>query len=210
MGGLAFKFKPNSKSIYKIVGSAWQLNESENYNIIGEYYLDEIESNFDSDNFGKVKNNLGIGTFQDWTRNTLKGNIYNLGVRNTHLLQNHTLEWGASIQHESFNDQISEWERIDSAGFSIPYTGQNPEIINRLKSKIELNSWRYQAYVQDEWQILNGKNKLSVNGGLRFHYWDVNKQFIASPRLQIYFKPNTKKDVSIKMSGGLYAQPPLI
>ncbi|HUH72827.1 MAG TPA: carboxypeptidase-like regulatory domain-containing protein [Chitinophagales bacterium] len=209
MGGLAFKFKPNSKSIYKLVGSAWQLNESENYNIIGEYYLDEIESNFDSDNFGKVKNNLGIGTFQDWTRNTLKGNIFNLGLRNSHILQNHTLEWGASVQHESFNDQISEWERIDSAGFSIPYTGQHPEIINRLKSKIELNSWRYQAYVQDDWQILSGKNKLSVNGGLRFHYWDVNQQFIVSPRLQIYFKPNTKKDVSIKMSGGLYAQPPL-
>lgn len=209
MGGLAFKYKPNNKSIYKIVASAWQLNESENFNIIGEYFLDEIESDFDSENFGKVKNNLGIGTFQEWTRNTLKGNIFNFGLRNSHVLKNHTLEWGASIQYESFTDQISEWDRIDSAGFSIPYTGLHPMVTNRLKSQIELQSLRYQAYVQNDWQILTGKNKLSVNGGLRFHYWDINRQVVVSPRAQIYFKPNTKKDFTIKASGGLYAQPPL-
>lgn len=209
MGGLAFKYKPNSKSIYKIVGSAWYLNESENINIIGEYYLDEIESDFDSDNFGKVKNNLGIGTFQEWTRNQLQGNIFNFGLRNTHILGKHILDWGASVQYESFADQISEWDRIDSAGFSIPYTGVYPTVTNRIKSKIELNSWRYQAYVQDEWKILTGAHELSLNGGLRIHYWDVNQQVVVSPRLQIYYKPNTKKDFTIKASGGLYAQPPL-
>lgn len=209
MGGLAFKYKPNSKSIYKIVGSAWYLNESENINIIGEYYLDEIESDFDSENFGKVKNNLGIGTFQEWTRNQLQGNIFNFGLRNTHLLGRHILDWGASVQYESFSDQISEWDRIDSAGYSIPYTGVHPTVTNRIKSNIELNSWRYQAYVQDEWKILTGAHELSLNGGLRIHYWDVNQQVVVSPRLQIYYKPNTKKDFTIKASGGLYAQPPL-
>ncbi len=209
MGGLAFKYYPNSRSVYKIIGSAWYLNESENIDITGEYFLDEIESDFGSDNFGKVKRNLGIGTFQNWIRNSLQGNIYQAGIRNTHLLSNHTLDWGASIQYESFLDRISEWERTDSAGFSIPYSGVYPAIINRLKTQIELNSLRYQAYVQDNWQILDGKNKLSINAGLRMHYWDVNKQFILSPRAQIYFKPNTKKDFTIKASGGLYAQPPL-
>ncbi|MCZ2394671.1 MAG: TonB-dependent receptor [Chitinophagales bacterium] len=208
MGGLAFKYRPNNRSIYKIISSAWQINESENFNIIGEYFLDEIESDFDSENFGKVKNNLGIGTFHDWTRNSLKGNIFNIGLRNTHIFNNHTLEWGTSIQYETFEDNISEWDRIDSAGFSIPYIGLHPTIINRLKSNIHLDGIRYQAYLQDEWQILNGKNKLSVNGGLRMHYWDVNKQFVISPRAQLYFKPNTRKDFSLKMSGGIYAQPP--
>jgi len=209
MGGIAFKFMPNSRSIYKIMGSSWRLQENESFNIIGEYYLDEIESDFDSDNFGKVKNNLGIGTFQDWTRNKLRGNIYSLGMRNAHLLKDHTLEWGASVQYEHFEDELSEWERVDSAGFSVPYTGSYPTIINRLKSNLELESYRFQGYVQDEWQILDGRNKLSVNGGLRFHYWSVNKQFLASPRIQLYFKPATKKDLTLKVSGGLYAQPPL-
>ena len=209
MGGLAFKFKPNSKSIYKIVSSAWHLNESENFNIIGEYFLDEIESDFGNENFGNVKNNLGIGTFQDWARNTLQGDIISVGLRNTHLLNNHTLEWGASVRHESFSDKISEWERTDSAGFSIPYTNSFPAISQRLKSQIELRSLRYQAYVQDNWQLLSGKNNLHIVGGVRFHYWDVNKQFIVSPRVQVYFKPNTKKDFTLKASGGVYAQPPL-
>lgn len=209
MGGLAFKFKPNSKSIYKLIGSTWFLDESENIDIIGQYYLDEIESDFESKNFGKVRRNLGIGAFQNWIRNKLHGNVYQLQVKNTHLLNRHTLEWGVSIQHESFTDNISEWDRTDSAGFSIPYTGIYPNITSRIKSKIELNSFRYQAYIQDEWQILSGDNELAINAGLRLHYWDVNKQFLVSPRAQIHFKPNTKNDFTIKASGGLYAQPPL-
>lgn len=209
MSGLAFKYMPNSKSIYKIIGSTWNLNESENIDIVGEYYLDEIESDFDSDNFGKVKRNMGIGAFHNWKRNDLQGQLYNIGVRNTHILNKHTLEWGTSLQHESFTDRISEWERTDSAGYSLPYYSVYPAINNRLKSHIQLDSWRLQAYVQDEWNILSGKNALSVSAGVRLHYWDVNRQFIVSPRAQIYFKPNTKQDFSIKASGGLYAQPPL-
>ncbi|MCO5248109.1 MAG: TonB-dependent receptor plug domain-containing protein [Chitinophagales bacterium] len=209
MGGLAFKFRPNSKSIYKIVSSAWTIDESENFDITGEYFLDEIESDFDSEKFGEVKKNLGIGTFQDWNRNNLKGTIYNVGVRNTHLLNNHTLDWGISYQGEVFHDNISEWTRIDSAGFSIPYTGLHPAIVDRLKSKIDISSNRLQAYIQDEWQVLNGANKLVINGGLRLHYWDMNKQVLVSPRVQVLFKPNVKNNLTLKASGGLYAQPPL-
>ena len=209
MGGLAFKFRPNSKSIYKLVGSAWMIDESENFDITGEYFLDEIESDFDNEKFGEVKNNLGIGTFQDWNRNKLKGTIYNIGLRNTHLLNQHTLDWGISYQGESFNDRISEWSRIDSAGFSIPYQGIHPAIRDRLKSKIDISSNRLQAYLQDEWQVLNGDNKLLINGGLRLHYWDMNQQVLISPRLQVLFKPHVKNNLTIKASGGIYAQPPL-
>jgi hypothetical protein len=209
MGGLAFRIIPNTRSIYKFVNATWKLNESENFNITGEYFLDEIEANFDSDNFGKVKRNLGIGTFQDWARNSLEGWIYNTGMRNSHSLNRHTLEWGGSFQQEFFDDRLSEWERIDSAGFSIPYGNSNPTILNRLKSELELNSYRVQAYVQDEWKVINGKSRLTINAGARIHYWSQNKQIIISPRAQLYYKPATKKDLTFKFAAGHYAQPPL-
>lgn len=209
MGGLAFRIIPNSRSIYKFVNTAWKLNESENFNITGEYFLDEIEANFDSDNFGKVKRNLGIGTFQDWARNRLEGWIYNTGMRNSHILGRNTLEWGASFQREFFSDRLSEWERIDSAGFSIPYTGVNPTILNRLKSQLDINSYRLQGYLQNEWKILDDKTRLSINAGARIHYWSQNQQVIISPRAQVYFKPATRKDWTLKLAAGHYAQPPL-
>lgn len=209
MGGLAFKYYPNKKTIVKFINSAWHLKESENFNITGEYFLDEIESDFDSDNFGKVKSNLGIGTFQDWARNSLEATIYNTGIRTSHTLNRHTIEWGGSFQQEMFNDRLSEWERIDSSGFSVPYTGSNPTILNRIKTELELNSWRVQGYLQDEWKLIDGKHRLTLNAGLRAHYWNQNGQFIISPRVQLYYKPNTKKDVVFKVAGGMYAQPPL-
>jgi hypothetical protein len=209
MGGLSFKIMPNERSIFKFVNSAWKINESENFNMIGTYFLDEIEGNFDSDNFGQVRRNLGFGTFQDWARNRMEGYIYNTGMRNSHNLGAHTLEWGASVQGEVFNDQLSEWQRIDSAGFAVPYGNSNPTINNRLRAATELNSYRLQAYLQDEWRMVTDKGLLTINAGVRFHFWSINQQFVVSPRAQLYFKPNTKRDWSLKLAGGLYAQPPL-
>jgi hypothetical protein len=209
MGGLSFKIMPNERSIFKFINSAWKINESENFNLIGTYFLDEIEGNFDSDNFGQVRRNLGFGTFQDWARNRMEGYIYNTGMRNSHVLGSHILEWGASLQGEMFDDQLSEWQRIDSAGFAVPYGSANPTITNRLRSQTELNSYRLQAFVQDEWRLVTDKGLLTINAGARIHYWSINNQVVVSPRAQLYFKPKSKQDWSIKLAGGLYAQPPL-
>jgi len=49
---------------------------------------------------------------------------------------------------------------------------------------------------------------ISITYGIRFTYWDVNKEFVVSPRVQFSVKPNTKKDVVFRASAGLYQQPP--
>ncbi|HRQ30114.1 MAG TPA: TonB-dependent receptor, partial [Saprospiraceae bacterium] len=46
-------------------------------------------------------------------------------------------------------------------------------------------------------------------GGIRVRYNDINEEFLYSPRAQFSFKPlNIKKDISFKLAGGIYYQPP--
>ncbi|MDP6908901.1 MAG: hypothetical protein QF371_05305, partial [Flavobacteriales bacterium] len=52
-------------------------------------------------------------------------------------------------------------------------------------------------------------SKHMLTAGARFHYWDVNKQFIATPRVNYSFDPKwNKADMVFRASGGMYYQPP--
>ncbi len=216
MGGLAFKYAPNDRLSFKWLTSAYRMTESENFNIIGEYRLDEIESDFSSDEFGEVKATLGVGTFHDWGRNELDAFVNNYTWKGNFVPKNerHLLSWGSKFQIEKINDKLSEWERLDSAGYSLPYTGEQVTIFNTLKSKANLDSWRIQGFIQDQWNIKSDPDytQVKLTTGVRYHYWNQNKEFLASPRLQLNVIPTLKKDsirqVIFKFATGLYHQAP--
>ena len=211
MGGLAFKYF-NERVSTKFLASTFKMSEDENFNIIGEYRLDEVETDFSSDDFGDVKATLGVGTFQDWGRNELEATVANLGHKGTFDYGKHLFQWGASFQYEMIEDQLSEWERIDSAGYSLPYTGEVVSVFNFLKSEVSLSNWRTQGYLQNIWNFEKDSSAVvTLNIGVRYHYWNFNNQLIVSPRAQLGIRPIPKKEnrsVTIKFAAGMYEQPP--
>jgi len=209
MSGLAYRITPNDKLNLKFLSSAWKMKEAEGYNITGEYFLDEIEADFSNDNFGNVKQTLGIGTFQDWARNNLDAWVANVGHKGSWQADRRNfMEWGITGQYENIADEISEWQRVDSAGYSLPYTGNNVNLNYRLKSQNTLQSYRTHGYLQHTWDIRDDSVQMSLTGGVRYNYWNINHEFTVSPRLQFSYKPATKGDVVFRFATGLYVQPP--
>ncbi len=210
MVGIAYKYLPNTNLSLKFLTAFWKMREKETFNITGYYSLDEIEIDPSSDNFGNVRKNLGIGAFQNWARNTLNATVANFVHHGKYNIKNkHLLEWGATFQYEQINDEISEWQRLDSAGYSIPYSGNNVSFPYRLKSKNNLSSFRTHGYFQNTWsKLLKDSSTLTIIGGLRYTYWSVNKEFLVSPRLQLFYHPHLKSDVTFRFTGGMYVQPP--
>ncbi|MEZ5004262.1 MAG: carboxypeptidase-like regulatory domain-containing protein [Chitinophagales bacterium] len=211
MGGLAFKYY-NNKISTSFFASSFRMKESENFNIIGQYRLDEVETDFSSDDFGDVKATLGVGTFHDWGRNSLEATVATVGNNGIFNYKKHLLQWGASFQYERIDDALSEWERLDSAGYSLPYTGEQVTIFHSLKSTATLSNWRTQGYLMNVWNFEKEEGvDVSLNVGLRYHYWNFNKQLVVSPRTQIAIVPQLKKEDNIlifKIATGLYEQPP--
>lgn len=210
MVGLSYKFIPNTKLSLKFLSSFWKMRESETFNITGYYSLDEIEIDPESDNFGNVKANLGIGTFQDWARNKLNAIVTNFSHTGKYnIKEKHLLEWGSTFQYEKINDQLSEWQRIDSSGYSIPNNGSGIIFPYRLKSENNLNSFRVHGYFQDTWNIINrDSTTLTLTAGIRYNFWNINKEFLVSPRIQLTYHPKLKSDVTFRLAGGMYVQPP--
>jgi hypothetical protein len=62
--------------------------------------------------------------------------------------------------------------------------------------------------LQDTWNIIKTDSSyLTLTLGVRYNYWNVNNQFLVSPRMQLLYHPKLKSDVTFRLAGGMYVQP---
>ena len=210
MGGVSTIYKPNSKTKLKLITSAYNANEEEKYTVQGQYFIDQLEADFGKDNFGQVAFNRGIGTFLNYGRNRIKATVYNIEHKGTRTINaNNELLWGVRFQHESIEDKLSEWKTIDSSGYVSPYSANEINLIDVVKTKINLQTNRLQGYAQYSYnKQLKDSSTITATFGARANYWDYNKQTVISPRVTLAYKPNWKRDMIFKASWGYYYQPP--
>jgi len=205
-GGLSLTYSPNEKTSLKLVTSAFQTNEEETYDIIGEYLLGEIETDLGKENFGDVKYALGTGKIHNYARNYLNVNVINIGHKGSHDAKRHFLQWGLNTEIINISDKLNEWERRDSAGFSQPANDTALYMAKRYKSSQDFVYNRFNGFIQDN--IAFDSIGLVLTGGVRFNYNMLNKEFLVSPRVQLSWKPRWKKDIIFRAATGIYSQPP--
>lgn len=223
MGGLSLTYIPDRKRnplFLKLLGSTYRSDENEAFDIIGNYSLRQIDSNLGSGGFGEVVAELGTGIQHEYVRNFLNATVTNLEHRggielqqthtNPDVTSSHFLQWSAKYQRELIDDSINEWERLDSAGYSLPFDLASVQLFSVLKTSSTLNSNRLTAFFQDTYTYRNNAlGEWRISAGARLNYWDLNNELIISPRAQILYKPlRGFRDVSYRLAGGLYAQPP--
>ena len=208
LGALTAEYRPDPKLKLKLIASAFRSNETETFDVQGQYFLGQLENNFGSDNLGEVAFNRGIGTFLDHARNYLTANVVSARHIGKWFDGYRILDWGIKYQFEDITDKLSEWNMIDSSGYSLPLNSNQLQVYDVLKTTIKLQSHRASGFIQNTW-MFSDTSKHRLTTGVRFHYWDVNKQFIATPRANYSFDPKWKKaDMIFRASGGLYYQPP--
>lgn len=205
-GALSYHYRPQQNVRLSIMASAFQTNESENFDILGEYILSEVKMDLKESN--REGATLGIGKYQEHARNQLNATVADLTHSGEFSSLNHKLKWGASLKREIIRDRINEWEWRDSAGYSLPYNNKEVNLYYTMKSNNRLDSWRTTAYVQDTWKWRDSKGSYTLTGGVRSHYWTFNNELLVSPRASIAYVPYWKKDFSFRFATGVYYQAP--
>ncbi|MCB9246048.1 MAG: TonB-dependent receptor plug domain-containing protein [Flavobacteriales bacterium] len=229
VNGLTFTYQPNDSNRIEWISSTYTSRQLEYFTIEGAYRLDELENNLGSDDFGESRLTLGLGYFINHARNKLDIRVHNHQVKGTHYRGSSTFEWGAMMQFDQMEDRLREWNYNDSSGYNVARGRSDTAIYldDVLRTNIELTGVRTSGFLQ--WtHILDQHNDMRVNVGIRGNYWNVNEQFVFSPRGQLSFKPNKRyndriyskiteprlrdsllrKDWLLKVAAGLYAQPP--
>ncbi|WP_289055073.1 TonB-dependent receptor [Carboxylicivirga marina] len=211
LGAVSLKFMPNSNNQYKITAMGYRTYEEVTYDIMGQYWLQNIE-NPDGTTSNPQEDgvqNIGVGTNLEHARNDLFGIIQNVSFQGKHQLNKHLLSWQVKYQHEYFKDYINEWEMRDSAGYSLPYSDKEVKFVYSYNADLKTSSNRLTSYLQDEFKLNTTNGYILINAGIRANYWDFNNELLISPRVNLLFYPNTNKTTRYRLAGGVYYQSPL-
>ena len=187
-----------------LMGSAFSTDEQEKYDIQGQYWLTQTETS----------ENLGVGTYFQHARNYLKAHVENIKLMARHTTKQHDVEGGVTYKMEHIKENSAEYEMRDSAGYSIPHTGKDLNMIYSLRARNELNANRLEVYLQDTWRFRSGgdddstQTLYTLNYGLRFAHWNFNRETILSPRVSLSIIPAFNQNLSFRLATGLYYQSP--
>ena len=209
MGAFTSTFSPNENLSLKFILSTFKTNEEETYDIQGQYYLNELDNTIGSDTYGDSIMNIGVGTFLNHARNYLTASVYSASFKGGYYKSNNRLRWGAKYNYEIIDDIVNQWKMLDSAGYSLPYTGNSIELCERARATNNIKSNRITAYIQNTFnkKFINNAD-FYFNIGLRANYWDFNDELLVTPRMSLSYKPDWEKDMFFRFSSGFYYQPP--
>ncbi len=195
-------FSKNTK--VSLLGSAFHTKEQETYDIMGQYWLDDAQT----------QEQLGVGTYMEHARNYLTANVGSVKLMLNHKTARHDWETGVTMKWEKIEENAREYEMRDSSGYSIPHSAERLDLIYSLRSKNEISSHRIEAYVQDtyRWQTGGSEERQptlwTLNYGLRLANWSYNKETIVSPRASLAMIPSWNQDITFRLAAGLYYQAP--
>lgn len=209
MLGFSLINQVNKKLRLKWMASRFSNTENENVDITGAYLFGERDFDKSNPTFGLIVNPLGAGVYQNWARNELNIENWNVSHKGNYDLGKHAVQWGIGYDKTKIADNLNEWEFQDSAGYALPYQPDMLRLNKVLKSTADLDINKFSGYIQDN--ILLGKDSshsATLTAGVRFNYNSLNKEFLVSPRIGASWKPDWKRDVVFRAAAGTYHQPP--
>ena len=187
-----------NKTNIKLQTSAFHTRESERYDIMGQYWLDDSQSS----------ENLGVGTYMEHARDYLTADVMSLKLTGNHRTSHHNFEAGVTFKWEHIKEQSGEYEMRDSSGYSIPHSADRLDMIYTLRAQNDIRSQRIEAYLQDTYRFSSGDTYYTLNYGVRLANWSFNKETIVSPRASLAIVPAFNQDITFRLATGIYYQAP--
>ncbi len=203
LGSLSVLYRHNRATSFMLGASGFLTNELVSYDISGEYWLDQAGT---SGSEG-VGGELGVGKYMEHSRNRLKASVFRIFLKGETRVKGNHISYGLDYRREQFRDRTKEWEWRDSAGYSLPTQPEGVHLIYNLSSNHDLSTNRMAAYAEDAYYIDTDKAYMTINGGVRFSYWDFNKEFLVSPRVNFSLTP-AGSTLNFRVAAGLYYQSP--
>lgn len=200
-GALDITRKIGTNTSLSFLASAFYTKEEETYDIQGQYWLDDTNTN----------SNIAVGTYMEHARNYLTGHVESFKLLLKHKMKKHEAEAALTYKFEKIKENASEYEMRDSSGYSIPHDPQRLDLIYSLRSKNELKANRLEGYLMDTYRFSGNSEKpnyYTLNYGLRFSHWSYNGETTVSPRASLAIVPSFNQDVTLRFATGLYYQAP--
>jgi hypothetical protein len=218
-GGLTLNYHPNKDTKLNFIVSGFNTQESETYDLLGQYWIGEVSNEQTTSDEGQAIQTLGVGSYLRHARDYFTANVVSLQHNGSYFYNGHHLLWGVRYQHQYVDDQVREWEVNDSAGYFLPNPVDLPGNPNPSRPDLKLYYFvtahnilsinRFSAYISNRWDFrFNNKSQLGLTAGARFYYWDFAREFLFSPRFNMAYIPGANPSWTFRLASGVYYQPP--
>ena len=197
-GTLAVTRNITDATSIKFLTSAYHTKERETYDITGQYWLNDTQT----------QESLGVGTYMEHARNYLTADVVQFKLIGRHHTKRHNIEAGISYKTEHIKEQAREYEMRDSSGYSIPHSADRLDLIYTLQARNNITSHRIEAYLQDVYKWQKGDNYFTLNYGIRIANWSYNQETTVSPRASLAIIPAFDNNLTLRFATGLYYQAP--
>jgi hypothetical protein len=206
LGALSVNYHPSDNLSMKFIASGFRSNEEITYDILKQYWINLATNGSSGQKDSLI--NIGIGSLLDHARNNLESSIYSFKHIASYYSDAGITKWGFKFQQEIIDDKIKEWQMVDSAGHSLPYSDENVELNYVYKSANSLNNSRISGFLQHTFDISGKNSTVKFTIGARAQYWTFNKEVTISPRLNLTVTPGRASNFTWHLATGLYYQPP--
>lgn len=197
-GAVSLNYAPNEYNMFTLQTSAFSTREEETYDIIGEYWLDDINSD----------RTMAVGGYMEHARNYLDTDVRTVSLSGKHYLASNDMRWGVEYKREVFSDNMREWELRDSAGYNIPNSSSVLRPVYSLLSRSSCSTDKFSAYIQNTYKFSSSLGLVSLTAGARLSHWSWNNELLFSPRVSVGLVPEFNKDLTLRLAAGVYYQTP--
>lgn len=213
MGAFSVSYTPIEGLNMRLTASAYSAAETETYDIQGEYWIGQLSN----DNNEQTVTSQGVGAYIEHARNFFYSKVLNVDYKGIYEYRRNVLKWGFHYQHQNFDDETNEWKMIDSAGYTLPHPSDDPfdvqhtdlEMNQVAKAHNKLNVNVFDGYLQHSWKMeADNEDAWVVTAGARVNHWGYAEKTNVSPRAGIAYSPHWNRDMTFRLSGGVYVQNP--
>lgn len=185
LASLAADYHPGDDFSLRWTSSFQTIREAETYDILGQFFLYELNVGNIDENGNTERFDRGIGSYLEHARNYLSTNIFSTELRGTHYAVLGGWNWGLRLQYEQVRDRMREWRWLDSAGYAmptvIPVPGdsanmpQVPMLQLFCRTNHSVATTRLNAFVQRNIDYYTDRGDLlSLVAGVRFNAYSVD------------------------------------
>lgn len=203
-GAITATFSPKPNLVIKWINSYFDTQESERFDIEGNYVFDELETGFNAIGFSPVRINRGLGTYLNYARNTLNSKNISTEVKADQSFENHVFSWGFRLEKNKYSDQLNEYHLTDSAGYILPNNSKKFYLEQSIKLQNQVDIDNYTAHIQDSYSLTSNSD---LQIGVRASYNSLSDQLLISPRLLLAYRPSSNNKI-FRFMAGVYQQPP--
>lgn len=208
MAALNLQYQASKRLKINLYTANYLTHERETFDLLGQYFLNELDNHLGSSTYTDSLLNVGIGGFLNHARNYLDARIHAVATQGSFQANDLHLKWGAMYQRQVVADQINEWDLVDSSGYSLPYDGSRVGLNKQLNTSNKLNVNTLSGFCQLNYKFELGPLSLVSTLGARLLWWDYGNEYMFSPRASITVIPLKFRDLHFHLAGGIYYQPP--